>query len=282
MTGLTELRYFLTVAKTSNISRAAELCGISQPALSQSLKRLEDSVGVQLLDRAKTGVRLTRAGERFASQSKELMEKWEALSKSARGTDKAVSGYFKIGCHPSVAIYSLPKFMRELQSAHPDLHIGLAHGLSREVANDVIEWRADFGIVINPPKHPDLVIREIGKDEVTLWVNPKVKAPDTLIAEPSLLQTQDILKQLEKRKLKFSRKIESSNLEVILALTQSGAGVGILPTRVVRSPLASNTLQPFSSKSPIYKDSLCLIYRAGTQNSASGRAIIDAISAAGI
>src|SRR4051812_48957166 len=121
MTGLTELRYFLAVAKTSNISRAAELCGISQPALSQSLKRLEDELGVQLLSRGKTGVRLTRAGERFALQSKELMDTWETLTQSVRSTDQIVSGHFKIGCHPSVAIYSLPHFLRELQLKHEDL-----------------------------------------------------------------------------------------------------------------------------------------------------------------
>lgn len=281
MTNLTELKYFLAVAKTSNVSRAAELCGISQPALSQALRRLEDSVGVPLLSRDKTGVRLTRAGERFAQQSKELMEKWESLAQSVKQTDKTVSGHFKIGCHPSVAIYSLPKFLRGLQAKHEDLHIGLSHALSREIANDVIEWRTDFGIVINPPKHSDLVIREIGTDEVTLWVARDKKAQSVLISEPSLLQTQSLMKQLEKKGMHFRRRIECTNLEVIQALTQAGCGVGILPTRVARGPFHP-PLQPYSADAPIYKDSLCLIYRAGTQNHASGRAIIDAILKAGI
>jgi DNA-binding transcriptional LysR family regulator len=279
MTGLTELRYFLAVAKTSNVSRAAELCGISQPALSQALKRLEDAVGTQLLNRGKTGVRLTRAGERFALQSKELIEKWESLSKSVKATDQVVSGHYKLGCHVSVAIYSLPNFLRELQIKYPDLHVGLAHGLSREIANEVIEWRVDFGIVINPPRHPDLVIRELGTDEVTLWMSKDMRAPDTLIMEPSMLQTQSIVKQLEKRGMTFNRRIETASLEVIAALTESGCGVGVLPTRVAKR---ASSLVHFHPKSPVFKDKLCLIYRAGTQNHASGRAIVDAITHAQI
>ena len=281
MNGLIELRYFLAVAKTCNVSRAAELCGISQPALSQALKRLEDQLGTTLLSRSKTGVRLTRSGERFALQSRELIERWDALLKSVHATDAQVSGHYRIGCHPSVAIYSLPKFLKELQLEYPDLDIGLTHANSREISNDVIEWRLDFGIVINPPQHPDLVIRELGKDEVTFWVHPERQFNETLILDPSMLQTKSLLKQLEKRKLDFRRQIECSNFEVIYALTLAGCGVGILPTRVARH-FGSVELELFSPKAPVFKDTLCLIYRVGSQSHASGRAIIDAITGAGI
>lgn len=283
MNGLGELRYFLAVAKTSNVSRAAELCGISQPALSQALKRLEDQVGVTLLSRSKTGVRLTRAGERFAKEGQSLIDQWEALSKALKSTDKLVSGHYKIGCHPSVAIYSLTKFLRELLIKHEDLHVELNHANSREVANDVIEWRLDFGIVINPPAHPDLVIRELGVDEVTLWVSRDKKPPSILLVNPSVLQTQDLLKQMERKKIKFERHIESTSFEVIYALTRSGCGVGLLPSRVAQPPFESRAaLERFSDKSVLFKDRLCLVYRVGTQSHASGRAIIDAITRAGI
>ena len=281
MASLAELNYFVAVAKTLNVSRAAELCGISQPALSHALKRLEGELATPLLLRGKTGVRLTRAGEKFAAQSKVLMEDWNALTKSVQMTDKTVSGHFNIGCHCSVAIYSLPLFLPKLQTEYPELNITLRHGLSREIAGEVIEYKTDFGLVINPPRHPDLVIRELGADEVTLWVRADGEVPATLILEPNLLQTQSLMRTLEKRKLLFDRKLESTNLEVIHALTLAGCGVGILPTRVAKNP-NTTPLKLFSAKSPVFKDKLCLIYRAGTQNHASGRAIVSAIINAGI
>ena len=279
MPSLDELRYFLAVSKTGNVSRAAELSGISQPALSHALKRLENELGIEILYREKTGVRLTKAGERFASEARGLIEKWEAISHSVKNTGEVAAGHFKIGCHPSVAIYTLPNFLRNLLKEHPDLEVSLHHGRSRDIAHDVIEWRLDFGLVINPPSHPDLVIKELAEDEVTLWVHGENYLDDTLILESGLFQTQALLNQLEKRKMRFARTIESANLEVIQALTVSGCGVGILPTRVAQG--APKKLKKLAN-APSFKDRLCLIFRAGQQKQAGGRAIIDSICGAAI
>lgn len=279
MPSLSEVKYFLNVAKTLNVSRAAELSGISQPALSHALKRLEDELDTPLLLRGKTGVQLTRAGQRLAARSKELVERWEMLAKSVKTTDQAVSGDYSIGCHPSVAIFSLPHFLRQLLLEHPDLQISLRHAPSREIAADVIAWKTDFGLVINPPPHPDLIIRDLGTDDVTLWTNGDKVIPDALIYDPTMLQTQDILKKLETRKLRFRHRIESTNLEVMATLTEAGCGTGILPGRVART---RRSLQPYSDKAPVFRDRLCLIYRVGAHNSASGRAIVQAIMTAGI
>ena len=208
-------------------------------------------------------------------EARDLVERWEALSASIKTQEHVVSGHFKIGCHPSVAIYSLPAFLKGLLSQHRRLEISLHHGRSRDIANDVIEWRLDFGLVINPPSHPDLVIKELARDEIALWVSKDTHLTDTLIIESGLFQTQNILKQLEKKRVKFARILESSSLEVIQTLTSSGCGVGILPTRVARSEEAK--LKRFSSSAPTFEDRLCLIYRIGHQKQISSRAIIDSI-----
>ncbi len=280
MSSLNEIRYFLAVARTQNISRAAELANISQPALSHAIHRLEAELGTPLLVRSKSGVQLTRAGQKFSLQSKELLEKWESLSKSVLETDTSISGNFTIGCHPSVAIYSLPAFLKKLLEDFPDLQIQLKHDLSREIASEVIAWKLDFGLVINPPEHPDLVIREIGKDEISLWSRPSDFDKDTLIFDPELFQSQLILKNLSAKKINFRRKIESTNLDVVRALTQAGCGVGILPKRVALA--GSNSLKKYGKDSPTAEDRLCLIYRVGTQNNAAAKAISQAILAAKI
>lgn len=280
MANLQELRYFLTVAKTANVSRAAELCGISQPVLSQALRRLEDSVGTRLFLREKTGVRLTRAGQRFAEQSQDLVRQWERLTHSARASETELAARFRFGVHTSVAVYALPKFLPTLQSTHPDVHLELTHALSREIAADVIAWRLDFGLVINPPRHADLVIRELATDEVTLWVRSPARHTDTLLLEASLLQTQALLKQLARRGFKFKHHLQSSSLEVLCALTAGGVGVGMLPSRVADT--SPHKLKRFDARAPVHKDKLCLIYRAGTQAQSAARALIDVIAAAGI
>lgn len=275
-----EIRYFVEVAGTLNLSRAAERLGVSQPALTHAIGRLENDLAVKLFHRSKQGVQLTKSGEKFLASSLALIEAWEKAAASAKDAELKVEGRVKLGCHPAVARYVLPEFLSSLLKNHPDLEMHLAHGLSRHIAEEVISWRLDFGIVVNPPPHPDLIIKPICEDIVTLWVHEKCANRDVVIYDPDLLQVQSILQKLKKSKVTFKRSIHSSSLEVISTLVASGCGVGILPQRVVKSNLGFSQVQTLRSDAPSFKDRICLIYRAGTQTSQTSKKVIESILSA--
>lgn len=272
-----ELRYFLEVAGTLNLSRAAERLGISQPALTLAIQRLEDSLGQPVLIRSKTGVRLTRTGTRLAGRVRLLLEQWERVKDEAEADAAEIRGTYSIGCHPSVALYSLPVFVGELMSEYPHLELKFHHDLSRKITEDVISCRIDFGLVINPPEHLDLVIKPLLSDEVAFWVGPKkndLQDPESgkavLICDQDLSQVQSLQKQVGKMGLKFARVVTSPNLEVIASLVASGAGIGILPARVaMRDPAMG--LKPLTGKLPKFQDRCCLIYRADAHKSEASR-----------
>ena len=272
-----ELTYFVEVANTLNISRASERLGISQPTLSLAIKRLEHSFGVPLLIRSKTGVKLTQAGQNLLMHARTLITDWQNLRGDALKTETEVRGQYSIGCHPSVAVYSLPTFLPRLLKENPELDLRLVHDLSRKITEDVISFKVDFGIVVNPTEHPDLVIKLLCKDEVSLWISTG-KDPDTsvLICDPELLQTQALLKLLSRRERPFKRTITSPNLEVITSVVAAGAGVGILPGRVA-THLRALGLKPFEKDGPRIQDRICLIYRADAQKSFSGKTLARAI-----
>jgi DNA-binding transcriptional LysR family regulator len=166
--------------------------------------------------------------------------------------------------------------MPELLKKHPLLQIQLKHDLSRNVLQNILNNQIDVGLVMNPESHPDLIIKEIAQDEVNVWKMKSGSTADTLIYDPSLFQTQWVLKQLQKKGHKFSRKIESSSLEVITSLLRAGTGHAILPKRVAQQ-------SPFPMEAsfhgiPSYKDSLCLVYRPSFRKTALGRAVIDSMS----
>jgi len=133
----------------------------------------------------------------------------------------------------------------------------LLHDHSRKITESVISQDCDWGIVVNPVAHPDLVIKELARDEVTLWKGRGAVNEDVLIIDPEIKQTDEILKKLKKNPLQ--RRIFSSNLEVITALVAEGAGVGILPERVVG--IGNRDFQRWSTSAPVYHDRICLIYR---------------------
>ncbi len=272
-----DLGYFIEVSQTLNISRAAERLGISQPTLSLAVRRLEDNFGAPLLIRTKSGVHLTHAGQKLVAQARVLLLEWEKIREDAMRDENEIRGRYVIGCHPSVALYSLPSFVGELLNDNPDLEIKLVHDLSRKITEDVISFKVDFGIVVNPWQHPDLVIKPLCHDEVTLWIGPKptrlqdpYSGEAVLICDDDLLQTQAILKQLAKKGMGFKRVLNSANLEVITALVAEGAGVGILPGRVA-TRVKSHRLEKLEGQSPKFQDKICLVYRADVQKSKASR-----------
>lgn len=231
---------------------------------------------MNLFHRSKQGVQLTLAGERFLASSLSLIDAWERAATSARNTNLKAEGRLKLGCHPSVARYTLPAFLGPLMTENSGLEVHLTHDLSRHISEKVISWELDFGIVVNPPHHPDLVIKEICQDTVSLWAKKGCAESDILICDPDLLQVQSIMSKLKKRKTPFKRTIHSSNLEVIATLVASGCGVGILPERVMRSNENDEVTKVLDS--PFFKDRICLIYRAGTQESLAAKKFIKAVS----
>lgn len=274
-----ELQYFLEVSNTLNVSRAAERLGISQPTLSLAIQRLENTCGTPLLIRTKAGVKLTHAGQKLVVQVRSLISDWERIKGDVLKDEEEVRGQYTIGCHPSVALFSLHSFLPKLLEENPQVEIKLVHDLSRKITEDVISFKIDFGIVVNPWEHPDLIIRNLWKDEVSLWTSKKpTKVQDPysgegiLIADTDLIQSQTILKQLNKSKMKFGRNITSSNLEVITWLVANGCGVGVLPGRVA-TRVKSLELKPVSKDSPKFYDKICLVYRADAQKSKANRTL---------
>jgi len=266
-----ELRYFIEVADTENLTRAAARLGVTQPSLSLALNRLEHSVGTQLLVRGKKGVRLTAAGKKILSDSQDLLNRWTQLKLGALHSQDQIEGHIRIGCHPSVAIYSLPDTLKRLYKKYPKLNVRLVHDLSRRITEKVIQFELEVGIVINPVEHPDLVCLPINKDDVGFWMAANGDE-ETLIYDPDLIQAQQLILKVKKNQNNFKREIHSSNLEVIKELVASGCGVGILPGRVVSSGVSRpmKLLKDY----PSFKDELHIVYRVENKDRASTKALV--------
>lgn len=279
-----DLYYFVEVSTSQNLSRAAERLGISQPSLTLAVQRLEQAIGTALLIRSKKGVTLTRSGNQLLSHARELLQKWETVKGQTLASTLEVQGCFSVGCHASVALYSLGKFLPDLLEKYPQLEIKLHHDLSRKITEAVTRLEIDIGIVVNPVRHPDLVIRKLCDDEVTFWVgegNRKTQdfrsGQAVLICDPELLQSQDLLRKLKRNGIQFSRIVPSSNLEVVTKLVSQGAGIGIIPSRVVAAAQCEG-LQRIP-KAPVFDDEVCLLYRVENKGVRSIQAITERIVA---
>lgn len=268
-----DLKYFLEVYNVRNISRAAERLGITQPSLSLSLKRLEALLTVKLFARSKSGVEPTKEGDILAKDVEALLIEWSRIGDKAKDANQTVKGSVRIGCHASVALYAVKPWIKTLTTKYDELDVFFEHDLSRKILEQIVSFKLDVGLVINPVAHPDLVIKKLVSDEVTLRRSKnKGVQTSTLIYDPALTQVQSLLGALKKKKITFERHLTTSNLEFVEHLTSLGVGVGVLPSRVCKSPTA--VFEP-SLKS--FKDELCLVYRADLPKTKSFEVVIDEI-----
>lgn len=276
-----DLKYFVEVANTLNVSRASERLGISQPSLSLAIRRMEEAVGALLLVRSKRGVTLTQAGKQLLVHTRHLFETWEHVRTETLSSVNEVQGSYTIGCHSSVALFSAGGFLPDLLGKYPKLDVTLKHDISRRIAEDVISLKADIGIVVNPVQHPDLVIHPLCRDEFTLWTSGSGRQTEdlksgnaVLVCDPELAQSQVLMRQLAKRGIKFGRTVTSGNLEVIADLVAQGAGMGFLPVQA-----ASRTRKKLRRipKAPVFYDEHCLLFRVENKNVKSIQVINAAI-----
>jgi DNA-binding transcriptional LysR family regulator len=277
-----ELEYFLEISNTLNLSRASERLGVSQPSLSLAVKRLEHSIGTPLFIRHKQGVTLTPAGKQLLRHTRQLLQDWKNTKSQALASQQEVQGYFTLGCHSTIAIHILSGFLADLLENYPKLEIHLKHDISRKITEKVINLSIDIGIVVNPFKHPDLIIQKLCTDEVGFWVGKgKRNIQDiystqaVLLCEPDLTQTQKLLKKCTKIGISPSRIMTINSLEVIAKLTANGCGIGILPARVVKSTYPDKLKKIL--KTPIHTDEICLIYRPENKNIQAIQTIIHTI-----
>ena len=269
-----DIRYFQEIARTLNLSRAAERLGVGQAALSLSLKRLEESLQTKLFLRRNRGLKLTPAGQTLLKASNRLLSDWEAVITETKKSNTEITGLYTVGCHPSVAIYSLKNIIGDLYRSFPRLEIRLVHNLSRIICEEIISGNIDFGIVVNPVKHPDLIIRKLARDEVGFWKTPG-GPDDVLIYNPELTQSHVVLKKSRT----FERSITSSNLEVIATLADAGVGTGILPGRVAKA-IGPNLVR--QKNQPQYMDEITFLYRADLPKTRATQSIIQAFKSLSI
>ncbi|STX29939.1 putative Transcriptional regulator, LysR [Legionella beliardensis] len=277
-----ELEYFLEISKVLNFSRASERLGISQPSLSLAMKRLEQSLGTMLFVRHKHGVSLTQAGKQLVLHTRQLLQYWEKTKAGALASEQEIQGYFKLGCASTIAIYLVSLILPDLLEKHPKLEIHLKHDISRKITEKVINLSIDIGIVVNPLKHPDLVIRKLCNDKVTFWTGEGLRETQNIysknaiiICNPELPQAQYLLKTIKKAGIDSRRIITTNSLEVVANLTSKGTGIGIIPTRVAKA-MHPDLLKPVPG-TPSYDDEISLIYRNENRNVQAIQMIINAI-----
>lgn len=268
-----EITHFIEVYQVKHISKAAIRLGITQPALTQSLQRLEEKLKASLFHRTKQGVIPTREAVTFYTHATQLKEYWAEIKNGVATTSNAIEGLFTAGCHPSVGAYTAPRLIRNILQEAPGININFVHDSSRKITERVVSYELDLGYVINPPRHPDLVLKKIGDDKVTFWKKKGLdKPPKKIFADGNRDQVESLLGKTFHKHFADWKLVQTSSLELIRTLTSQGLGIGVLPERVVYAE--HRDLVIYDKNLPTKHDEIYLAYRKEVLSSKAGKALL--------
>ena len=167
-----ELEYFLAICETRNLARAAETLGITQPALTRSLQRLETHLGARLFDRAHGRISLTPAGVVAFAHAERILALTAELDSRLRDMGGQVAGPLLIGASTTIADFLLPQVLGEFKATHPGVAPSLFVGNSEAVQERLGERALDIGFIEGDSYMPSLAGERLCSDELQVVCAP--------------------------------------------------------------------------------------------------------------
>ncbi len=233
----TKLETFLVVVKEKSFSKASSKLGISQPAVTQQIKYLEDMLDAKLIERKKNGVRLTKEGEEVYKIAQRLSKCLHAAEQDLlKVVNKQIT--FIIGASFTIGNYILPPIIQEVKKViGSDILIKV--GVSQEIVDNVLDKKYDLGLIESPIFKDGLVYREWMEDELVLFSNTKL---------PRYIKTEDLYK------FRWICREEGSHTRKMVAEVFEKLGVSCKKFEVISEVSSSTAVVNSVLKSPIDKE----------------------------
>ena len=158
---LKQLRVFVTVAQARSFSRAGDIIGLSQSAVSHSVKELELQTGVKLLDRTTREVILTEAGQQLAARLERLLDELNSTLREAGRMGQQLTGTVRVAASQTISAHLIPQCIAQSNLRYPEIAFMLHDRPQQWVLESIRHGEVDFGIVIDPGQVSDLECEEI-------------------------------------------------------------------------------------------------------------------------
>jgi len=241
---LKHLRYFEALALHGHFGRAADACGISQPALSMQIKELEETLGTDLFERGPRQVRLTQFGEAFALRARDILRSVGELGDLARASQAGLVGRLRIGVIPTVAPYLLPTIIGDLTRMNASLDIHVRETLTPNLLRELAGGRLDTAIVALPVSEPSLTEVALFSEDFVL-VRPAEDAAKPVPNREMLREMRLLLLEeghcFRDQALSFCNLsaaapreiLDGSSLSTLVQMVSAGLGVTLIPEMAV-------------------------------------------------
>ena len=269
-------RIFYTVAKTGNISRAAKELYISQPAISKSIQKLEDSLGCELFRRSSRGVLLTEEGELLYTHVSSAFETLALGEDKLKNSLELGVGHLKIGVSSTLCKYILLPYLKEFTRQYPHINISITCQSTNETLQLLEENKIDIGLIGKPENMKTMdffylaEIEDIFVASSTYLENLKRRgvASDSILSNSTLmlLDKKNMTRQyiddyLQGNQIAIRDLIEVSSMDLLIDFAKTNLGVACVIREFVKEELSGHILVEIPLGFPMHKREVGFAYK---------------------
>ena len=245
---LRDLKYIVEVARERNFARASAKVFVSQPALSMQIKKLEETLGVEIFERDKQNFLITPVGAEIIKKAEIILQESEEIKMIAKNSKDPHKGEIRIGAFPTVASYFLPNFVKNIHKKFPHLKIFLIEAKSNELITKLKSGEIDFCLLAMPIKDDNLIGEKIFSEKFLL-ATPKghpfskkskiqikeLRKQELMLLEDGHCMRDQALEICSMVKAFENQDFKATSLETLRQMVANGTGITLMPEIAVRS-----------------------------------------------
>ena len=289
---LKDLKYLVALADTGHFGKAASRTFVSQPTLSAQLKKLEEYLGVKLVERQPKNVQLTDVGKQVVVLARRMLDEGEEIIALARDNTNPLAGRIRIALIPTVGPYLLPRVMLKIRKALPSLNLMLYEYQTEELVKRLRDGEIDLGIMALPTAQDGLESRSLYHENFTVALpsnhalaqKPSIKLRDLkghtlLLLEDGHCLRDQALELCSRVDVHEHEDYRATSLETLRQMVVAGLGITLLPELAVESPFGSQrglTIRQFAKPAPSRE--IGAVWRKSSTRTAALSAVCDVIA----
>ena len=291
---LKDLKYLVALADTCHFGRAAERTFVSQPTLSAQLKKLEEFLGVKLVERQPKNVQLTDVGKQVVIRARRMLDEGEEIIALARNNTDPFAGKLKVALIPTIGPYLLPRVMQKIRKTLPHLGLMLYEHQTEALLKRLRDGEIDLGVMALPASQEGMETRGLYDEAFTVALpndHPltarstiriqDLKGQTLLLLEDGHCLREQALEVCSRIDVREAEDFRATSLETLRQMVVAGLGITLLPESAVESPFGAQrgmTVREFSKPAP--KRTVGAVWRKSSTRTAAIAAVCDILQTA--
>jgi DNA-binding transcriptional LysR family regulator len=268
------LKVFCDLAETESFTKAAQINGVTQSAVSQQISSLEKQFKSVLIERSKKKFRLTREGDILYEYSKQIIQTYDSLLSRLQEIKDIISGTIRVATIYSIGLHDLPPYMKRFLKGYPTVKVHVEYRRANQVYEDVLGNVVDIGLVAYPNKDVRLDTAPLRRDRLVLICHPdhelaksgkirlkQLSGQKFISFEPDIPTRKAIDRILKDHDVSVKTVMEFDNIETVKRAVEIDAGVAIVPQGTVAQEVNKTTLAQVEFEGEDFYRPLAVIYK---------------------